>query len=95
MIAFFDAHQFFVMIRTKEDKHTVSCALSSDFQSQLALGVASSHRFVAVGKVIYKIWEYYNNTMTRINEPLMMRMLFKKAKKCDEKDKEVCYASVN
>jgi hypothetical protein len=33
--------------------------------------------------------------MTRINEPLMMRILFEKAKKCDEKDKEVCYASVN
>ncbi|KAH7352030.1 hypothetical protein KP509_19G025800 [Ceratopteris richardii] len=32
------------MIGTREDRHTLSCVLSSDFQSQLARGVASSHR---------------------------------------------------
>ncbi|MCO5583980.1 hypothetical protein L7F22_037898 [Adiantum nelumboides] len=32
------------MIGTKEDGHTVSCVLSSDFQSKLAWGIASSHR---------------------------------------------------
>lgn len=34
-------------IGTKEDGHTASCVLSSDFQSRLAWGLASSHR---VGK---------------------------------------------
>lgn len=40
------------MIGTKEDGHTVSCALTSDFQSQLALGVASSHR-------LGKTWTFF------------------------------------
>ncbi|KAI5081465.1 hypothetical protein GOP47_0004648 [Adiantum capillus-veneris] len=40
------------LIGTKENGHTASCVLSSDFQSQLAWGVASSHR---VGKA----WTFF------------------------------------